>query len=64
MRVWDGIFPEYGLAGHKGYATPEHIKALEEYGPTPLAPPRGSARNAEPKAFPKSLTIAANAAVN
>lgn len=36
MRVWDGIFPEYGLAGHKGYATPEHIKALEEYGPTPL----------------------------
>ena len=36
MRVWDGIFPEYGLAGHKGYATPEHIKALEAYGPTPL----------------------------
>jgi|ERR1035438_933785 ribonuclease HII len=36
MRVWDRVFPEYGLAGHKGYATPEHCKALEEYGPTPL----------------------------
>jgi ribonuclease HII len=24
------------LASHKGYFTPEHAKALEEYGPTPL----------------------------
>jgi ribonuclease HII len=36
MRVWDAIFPQYGLANHKGYFTPEHAKALEEYGPTPL----------------------------
>jgi len=36
MRVWDRIFPEYGLAGHKGYSTPEHARALERYGPTPL----------------------------
>jgi len=36
MRVWDGVFPEYGLAGHKGYATPEHCRALKERGPTPL----------------------------
>ena len=36
MRVWDAIFPQYGLASHKGYFTPEHAKALEEYGPTPL----------------------------
>jgi len=36
MRVWDEIFPQYGLAGHKGYFTPEHAKALEQYGPTPL----------------------------
>jgi ribonuclease HII len=36
MRRWDDVFPEYGLAEHKGYATPEHCKALEEYGPTPL----------------------------
>jgi ribonuclease HII len=36
MRTWDAIFPEYGLAAHKGYATPEHYKALQELGPTPL----------------------------
>jgi ribonuclease HII len=36
MRVWDEVFPEYGLAAHKGYSTPEHAKALTEYGPTPL----------------------------
>ena len=36
MRIWDEIFPQYGLASHKGYFTPEHAKALEEYGPTPL----------------------------
>lgn len=36
MRVWDRIFPEYGLAGHKGYFTPEHARALEQHGPTPL----------------------------
>ena len=36
MRVWDGIYPQYGLARHKGYNAPEHIRALEEHGPTPL----------------------------
>jgi ribonuclease HII len=36
MRAWDAIFPEYGLAAHKGYATPEHCRALEQFGPTPL----------------------------
>jgi ribonuclease HII len=36
MRVWDAIFPEYGLASHKGYATPEHYKALQQFGATPL----------------------------
>jgi ribonuclease HII len=36
MRVWDAIFPVYGLAAHKGYSTPEHLKALEQFGPTPL----------------------------
>jgi ribonuclease HII len=36
MKAWDAIFPEYGLAGHKGYSTPEHYKALETLGPTPL----------------------------
>lgn len=36
IRVWDRMFPQYGLAHHKGYFTPEHARALEEYGPTPL----------------------------
>jgi len=36
MRAWDAVFPEYGLAEHKGYATPEHRLALREHGLTPL----------------------------
>jgi ribonuclease HII len=33
---WDPVFPEYGLASHKGYSTPRHLAALREFGPTPL----------------------------
>ena len=36
MRAWDTMFPEYRLASHKGYATPEHLDALTRLGPTPL----------------------------
>ena len=36
MQVWDKVFPEYGLAEHKGYATPEHRRAIREHGLTPL----------------------------
>ncbi|HEY7391471.1 MAG TPA: ribonuclease HII [Bryobacteraceae bacterium] len=36
MRVWDEVFPGYGLASHKGYSTPEHLRAIRELGPTPL----------------------------
>jgi ribonuclease HII len=36
MRVWDEVFPAYGLADHKGYATPEHRLAIRQFGPTPL----------------------------
>jgi ribonuclease HII len=36
MCEWDTVFPEYGLASHKGYSTPKHLAALLEYGPTPL----------------------------
>ncbi len=36
MRVWDEVFPQYGLASHKGYSTPEHCNAIEQFGPTPL----------------------------
>jgi len=36
MRELDVIHPQYGLASHKGYATPEHRRALREHGPCPL----------------------------
>ena len=36
MRDYDVLHPQYGLASHKGYATPEHRRALREHGPTGL----------------------------
>ena len=36
MRQLDQLHPQYGLASHKGYATPEHRRALKEHGPCPL----------------------------
>lgn len=36
MRELDQLHPGYGLASHKGYATPEHRRALKLHGPTPL----------------------------
>lgn len=36
MQRWDEVFPEYGLAEHKGYATPEHRRAIRKHGLTPL----------------------------
>ena len=35
MRELDVEFPQYGFAGHKGYITASHTKALNEYGPCP-----------------------------
>ena len=32
----DHRFPVYGFARHKGYATPEHLAALDRWGPCPL----------------------------
>jgi len=36
MDEWDGVYPGYGFAQHKGYGTPEHLEALKRLGPTPL----------------------------
>ncbi len=33
MREMDLEFPQYGFAGHKGYITAVHTKALNEHGP-------------------------------
>ncbi len=31
----DGLYPQYGFAGHKGYNAPVHQQALREHGPCP-----------------------------
>ena len=36
MCEWHRFYPEYGLANHKGYQTPEHMSAIVAHGPTPL----------------------------
>jgi ribonuclease HII len=36
MRSYHEEYPQYGLASHKGYGTPEHLRALHEHGPCPL----------------------------
>ncbi|MBI4461759.1 MAG: ribonuclease HII [Acidobacteria bacterium] len=36
MAELDQLFPDYGLARHKGYATREHLEKLRQHGPTPL----------------------------
>jgi ribonuclease HII len=33
MRDLDVHYPDYGFAGHKGYATPEHLERLARFGP-------------------------------
>jgi len=35
MVELDGRYPQYGFASHKGYSVPEHLRALEAYGPCP-----------------------------
>jgi ribonuclease HII len=36
MLEMDQQFPEYGFARHKGYATPDHLAALDRHGPCPI----------------------------
>jgi ribonuclease HII len=35
MTRLDRVYPVYGFARHKGYATPEHLAALDTHGPCP-----------------------------
>ena len=32
----DKLYPEYGIAKHKGYPTKEHMDAVRKYGPAPI----------------------------
>jgi ribonuclease HII len=36
MMEADRDFPEYGFGRHKGYATPEHLAAIDRHGPCPI----------------------------
>lgn len=36
MQKMDALYPQYGYAKHKGYPTKEHIKILQEIGPSPI----------------------------
>ncbi len=36
MVEYDGLYPGYGFALHKGYATPSHKRALRALGPSPI----------------------------
>jgi len=35
-REWDALYPEYGIAGHKGYATKLHRERLLAFGASPM----------------------------
>jgi ribonuclease HII len=35
MLDLDRLYPDYGFAVHKGYATPDHLAALRRHGPCP-----------------------------
>lgn len=36
MAEYAELYPEYGLAGHKGYPTKAHKEAIATFGPTPI----------------------------
>lgn len=36
MKALALLYPQYGIARHKGYPTPEHLAALREHGPSPI----------------------------
>ena len=36
MEEYDGQWPEYGFARHKGYGTARHLTALAKHGPCPI----------------------------
>lgn len=36
MEEYDGLYPQYGFAGHSGYGTRRHLEALREFGVCPI----------------------------
>lgn len=62
LAQWDAVFPSYGLAGNKGYGTPDHLAALDRLGPTSLhrfsfAPVRNASRHELWRGYPALTSI-------
>jgi len=36
MDEWHAVYPQYGLAHNRGYATADHLEALRAHGPSPM----------------------------
>jgi ribonuclease HII len=36
MECFDSLYPQYGFARHKGYATREHLEMLSRFGACPI----------------------------
>ena len=58
MRDLDALYPQYGFGRHMGYATAEHLAALERHGPSP-AHRRSFAPVRQLRLFATLLTVAA-----
>jgi ribonuclease HII len=56
MADYEASYPGYGLGQHKGYATPQHKRALAELGPTPE-----HRRSTLPVRLAEALPVAASA---
>ncbi len=60
MHAYDGQYPQYGFAQHKGYGTASHMSAIHRHGPCPIhrmtfaplntmrVPARGSSSGGKP----------------
>lgn len=53
MEELDRLYPGYGFARHKGYGTPEHQRALQALGPSPVHRRRFSPVAQAPLRFPE-----------
>jgi ribonuclease HII len=36
MTVFDKHYPQYGFAKHKGYGTQDHLRAIDDFGVSPI----------------------------
>ena len=61
MLSWDARFPDYGFARHKGYATADHLAALQRFGPCEIhrrsfAPVRAALTKTQTKTQTQTIT--------